>query len=68
MNETIKAMIDAMETSGAGFASVTLGNYTIIITDDKDGADYLSNAWDEYVKITDETARKTILKMLAETM
>lgn len=60
-------MIDAMETSGAGFSSVTLGNYTIIITDDKDGADYLSNAWDEYVKNTDETARKKILE-LAKTM
>lgn len=50
MNETIKAMIDLLEKSGAGFASVTLGKYTIMITDDIDGADYLSNAWDEYLE------------------
>lgn len=50
MNEMLKTMIDALETSGAGFVSVTLGKYTIMITDDKEGADYLLNAWDNYVE------------------
>lgn len=50
MNDVIKTMIDLLETSGAGFASVTLGKYTIIITDEKEGAEYLSNAWDNYLE------------------
>lgn len=50
MNNTIKTMIDLLETSGAGFISVTLGKYTIMITDEKEGAEYLSNAWDKYLK------------------
>lgn len=50
MNDMIKTMIDALETSGAGFVSVTLGKYTIMITDEKEGAEYLSNAWDNYLE------------------
>lgn len=50
MNETLKAMITALEEYGAGFVSVTLGKYTIMITDDKEGADYLLDAWEEYVE------------------
>lgn len=49
MNNTIKAMIDLLDNSGAGIVSVTLGKYTIMITDDKDGADILMDAWDDYV-------------------
>lgn len=50
MNNTIKAMIDLLDNSGAGIVSVTLGKYTIMITDDKDGADILMDAWDDYVE------------------
>lgn len=46
----LKTMIDLLKTTGAGFASVTLGKYTIIITDDKEGAKYISNSWDDYVE------------------
>lgn len=50
MDETIKAMIEALEMYGAGFISVTIGKYTFMITDDSEGAEYLKNAWDEYVE------------------
>ena len=50
MDKILKSMIDALETSGAGFISVTLGKYTIMITDEKEGADYLSNAWEKYLE------------------
>lgn len=50
MDETIKAMIEALEKYGAGFISVNIGKYTFMIVDDEDGAKYLQNAWDEYVE------------------
>lgn len=50
MNNTLKAMIDLLDNSGAGIVSVTIGKYTIIITDDKEGADFLMDAWDKYVE------------------
>ena len=53
MDETIKAMIEALKKYGAGFISVSGGEYTIMITDDKDGAEYLKAAWDRYVECED---------------
>ena len=50
MDETIKAMIDALEEYGAGFISVSNGKYTIMITDDKEGAEFLKEKWDEYIE------------------
>ena len=50
MDEILKTMIEFMETSGAGFSSVTIGDYAIMITNEKEGAEWLSNAWDEYVE------------------
>lgn len=50
MDETIKTMIDALEKYNAGFISVKMGKYTFIITNDEEGAEYLKNAWDEYVE------------------
>lgn len=50
MDETIKAMIDALDKYGAGFISVKIGKYTIMITDDEDGAEYLNNSWDGYIE------------------
>ena len=53
MDETIKAMIEALKQYGAGFISVSVGEYTIMITDDKDGAEFLKTAWDRYVDCDD---------------
>ena len=54
MDETIKAMIEALEEYGAGFISVSIGKYTIMITDDEEGAEFLKDAWDRYVDSDDE--------------
>ena len=51
MDEIIKTMIEILKESDAGFASLPIGKYTIIITDDPDGAKYLSDAWDKYAEI-----------------
>ena len=49
MDEIIKQMIDTLEKCNAGFISVSIGKYTIMITDDRDGAEFLKEKWDEYV-------------------
>lgn len=49
MNDTIKTMIDILKEMNADFLSVSFGEYTIIITNDKDGAEYLKESWDKYV-------------------
>lgn len=50
MDDVLKTMIEFMEKIGAGFSSVTIGDYTIMITNEKEGAEWLSNAWNEYVE------------------
>ena len=50
MDETIKAMIDALEEYGAGFMSIKIGKYTLRLTDDEQGAEFLQEKWDEYVE------------------
>lgn len=54
MDETIKAMIETLEKYGAGFISVSIGKYTIMITDDEEGAEFLKDAWDRYIDSDDE--------------
>ena len=54
MDETIKAMIEALEKYGAGFISVSIEKYTIMITDDEEGAEFLKDAWDRYIDSDDE--------------
>ena len=49
METILKTMINAMESLGSGFASCNIGKYTIILTDDEDGAEYLKDAWDKYI-------------------
>ena len=49
MNDTINTMIDILKEMNANFLSVSFGEYTIIITNDKDGAEYLKESWDKYV-------------------
>ena len=46
MDETIKAMIDALEKYGAGFMSIKIGKYTLMLTDDEEGAEFLQEKWD----------------------
>ena len=46
MDETIKAMIDALEEYGAGYVEVKLGKYSIIVAD-KETADFIEKALDE---------------------
>lgn len=48
MDGIIKQMKDILVQSNAGYVSVKDGKYTLILTDDEKGAQYLSNAWDEY--------------------
>ena len=50
MDETIKAMIDALEKYSAGFMSIKIGKYTLMLTDDEEGAEFLQEKWDEYVE------------------
>lgn len=50
MDNLLKTMLNAMKQTGAGFASVSVGKYTVMLTDDKQGAEYLQKAWDEYVE------------------
>ena len=54
MDETIKAMIETLEKYGAGFISVSIGKYTIMITDDEEGAEFLKDAWNRYVDSDDK--------------
>lgn len=57
MDEIIKTMIEILKESDAGFASLPIGKYTIIITDDPDGAKYLSDAWDKYAVIESDKVK-----------
>lgn len=45
MDETIKAMIEALETYGAGYVKVELGKYTFIVAD-KETAEFIDEALD----------------------
>ena len=51
MGDMLQAMIHELEDSNAGFMSVKIGKYTIIITNDDKGAACLSDAWDKYADI-----------------
>lgn len=47
-------LIEMFKESNARLLSVKAGKYTIIITDDDDGAKVLDEAWDKYVKESEE--------------
>ncbi len=51
MDEIIKTMANELERSNAGFISVKIGKYTVILTDDAKGAEALSKAWNEYAEL-----------------
>lgn len=46
MNETIKAMVEALKKYNAGYIKVDLGDYSIIVAD-KETADFIENALEE---------------------
>lgn len=50
MDEILKTMITAMNNFGSGFASCKIGKYTIMVTDDEEGAARLKDTWDKYVE------------------
>lgn len=54
MSELIGALIKILKDSNAGFISAKVGEYTIIVTDDDDGAKVLGEAWDNYVEESEE--------------
>lgn len=50
MDEILKTMITEMNNFGSGFASCKIGKYTIMVTDDEEGAERLKDTWDKYVE------------------
>lgn len=56
MEKILKTMINAMESLGSGFASCNVGKYTIMLTDDDEGAEYLKDACDKYIGEEEETS------------
>lgn len=54
MSGLIDTLIKMLKESNAGFISAKVGKYTIIVTDDNDGAKVLDEAWDDYVEESEE--------------
>lgn len=54
MGELLDTLIKMLKESNAGFISVKAREYTIIVTDDDDGAKVLGEAWDNYVEESEE--------------
>lgn len=54
MSGLIDTLIKMLKDSNAGFISTKVGGYTIIVTDDDDGAKVLNEAWDDYVEESEE--------------
>lgn len=50
----MSGLIEMFKESNARLLSVKVGKYTIIITDDNDGAKVLDEAWDKYVEESEE--------------
>lgn len=50
MSELIDALVKMLKDSNAGFVTAKVGEYTIFVTDDDDGAKVLDEAWDNYVE------------------
>lgn len=54
MSGLIDTLIEMLKESNAGLISTKVGEYTIIVTDDDDGAKILDEAWDNYVEESEE--------------
>lgn len=50
MSDLIDTLIKTLKDSNAGFVKTKVGEYTIFVTDDDDGAKVLDEAWDNYVE------------------
>lgn len=50
MSDLIDTLIKTLKDSNAGYVKTKVGEYTIFVTDDDDGADVLDEAWDNYVE------------------
>lgn len=53
MSDLIDTLIKTLKDSNAGFVKAKVGEYTIFVTDDDDGAKVLDEAWDNYVEESD---------------
>jgi len=54
MDNLVKTLIKMLKESNAGFISTKVGEYTIIVTDDDDGAKALNEAWDKYTEVGED--------------
>lgn len=54
MSGLIDALIKMLKDCNAGLVSTKVGEYTIFVTDDDDGAKVLNEAWDNYVEESEE--------------
>lgn len=50
MDNLVMTLIKMLKESNAGFISAKVGEYTVIVTDDDDGAKVLNEAWDKYAE------------------
>lgn len=61
MSGLIDSLIKMLKDSNAGFISTKVGKYTIIVTDDDDGAKVLNEAWDNYVEESEEKVMNRVI-------
>lgn len=50
MSDLIDTLIKMLKYSNAGYVKAKVGEYTIFVTDDDDGAKVLDEAWENYVE------------------
>lgn len=50
MSDLIYTLIKMLKYSNAGYVKAKVGEYTIFVTDDDDGAKVLDAAWENYVE------------------
>lgn len=54
MSDLIGTLIKMLKVSNAGFVKAKVGEYTIFVMDDDDGAKVLDDAWENYVEESEE--------------
>lgn len=54
MDGIIKQMKDILTQTNTGYVSIKDGKYTLILTDDEEGAKRLGKAWDRYAEEREE--------------
>lgn len=53
MDETIKAMLEALKETNAGYVRITLGDYAVMVAT-KDTADFMEQLYDVATDIEEE--------------